>query len=71
MNRRKFLKGLSVGVASLAVVPMSMLVADKGFKVAPRVNNDLTLESLKKAREEINVNDYLTDTDQWYIVEGI
>ena len=76
MERREFLKRLLIGTAAVAVVPVSMLIADKGFNEAPRdqdfsnkVTNDLALENLKAARKDINK--YLTDPDQWYMVEDV
>ena len=76
MERREFLKRLLIGTAAVAVVPVSMLIADKGFNEAPRdqyfsnkVTNDLSLENLKAARKDINK--YLIDPDQWYMVEDV
>ncbi len=78
MDRREFLKRLLIGTAAVAVVPVSMLIADKGGHEAPRdqyfsnkVTNDLTMESLRAAREDIQSNKYLTDPDQWYMVEDV
>ena len=76
MDRRDFLKRLLIGTAAVAVAPGGMLIADKGFNEAPRdqyysntVTNDLSLENLKAAREDIQK--YLTDPDQWYLVEDV